>query len=56
MGGWGSRDRRKGLACYGGGFSTHGRGEERAEGGGFLGKLGMSHHGIGEWKVDRIWR
>lgn len=24
----------------GGGFSTHGRGEERAEGGGFLGKLG----------------
>lgn len=40
MGGWGNRDRRKGLACYGGGFSTHGRGEERAEGGGFLGKLG----------------
>lgn len=53
MGGWGSRDRRKGLACYGSGFSTHGRGEERAEGGGFL---GMSHHGIGKRRVDRIWR
>lgn len=31
-------------------------GEERAEGGGFLGKLGMSHQETGDWRVERIWR
>ena len=30
--------------------------EERAEGGGFLGKLGMSHQETGDWRVERIWR
>lgn len=31
-------------------------GEERAEGGGFLGKLGMNHQETGDWRVERIWR
>lgn len=57
MGGWGNRDRRKGLACDGGlDFPLMGEGRKGQRVGASLGSLGMSHQGMGEWRVDGIWR